>query len=622
MQVKQHAAPTARPFTFDAQGLPFIESSMQMIAGRGIKGKPTPLAEINENTGKTLVWGDIFKIDKKDTRDGVRRIFTFFITDYTGSNSIKVITDLKEKDVERLETLREGETILAQGDASFDKYDKEINIRAFSIARVQKHQREDTAEHKRIELHAHTKMSAMDGLVTAKDLVTAAANFGHSAIAITDHGVVQAFPEAAATAKEMAKAGKPIQIVYGVEGYLVNDMVPAVTGAGLESLDGELIVFDLETTGLSAATERIIEIGAVRLRGGMIVEEFDTFVDPLQRLSLEIVKLTGITDEMLEGAPSEADALDAFYAFCGGDEAVLIAHNARFDTSFLKAAARRCEKEYHFTAVDTLVMARSLYKELKSHKLGTLASHLEIGEFTAHRACDDARALALIFQKMLLRVREQTEQAKTVGDLNAALGAADFKKLPSYHVILLVENLVGLKHLYRLVSDAHTETFYKNPRILKSNLIRLREGLLIGSACEAGELFRAILDGTGFNELSDIARFYDFLEVQPIGNNAFLLRNGRCKQEEELRDFNRTIVKLGDRLGLPVVATGDVHFLNQSDATFRAVLMAGLGFSDADNQPPLYLKTTDEMLEEFSYLGEQKARELVVENPAAIAARC
>ncbi|MEG2204400.1 MAG: exonuclease domain-containing protein, partial [Oscillospiraceae bacterium] len=421
MQVKQHAAPTARPFTFDAQGLPFIESSMQMIAGRGIKGKPTPLAEINENTGKTLVWGDIFKIDKKDTRDGVRRIFTFFITDYTGSNSIKVITDLKEKDVERLETLREGETILAQGDASFDKYDKEINIRAFSIARVQKHQREDTAEHKRIELHAHTKMSAMDGLVTAKDLVTAAANFGHSAIAITDHGVVQAFPEAAATAKEMAKAGKPIQIVYGVEGYLVNDMVPAVTGAGLESLDGELIVFDLETTGLSAATERIIEIGAVRLRGGVIVEEFDTFVDPLQRLSLEIVKLTGITDEMLEGAPSEADALDAFYAFCGGDEAVLIAHNARFDTSFLKAAARRCEKEYHFTAVDTLVMARSLYKELKSHKLGTLASHLEIGEFTAHRACDDARALALIFQKMLLRVREQTEQAKTVGDLHAAL---------------------------------------------------------------------------------------------------------------------------------------------------------------------------------------------------------
>lgn len=613
------AAPRAEPkaFSFCADGLPLVPGSMQMLLGRPMRGKITPLSDVKEDSGKVLVWGDVFKLDRRDTRDGARRIFSLFVTDGTGSNAVKVITEAAMAG--QLETLRVGETIVVQGDASFDKYDNEVNIRAGAVSRVKKELRTDEAAHKRVELHAHTKMSAMDGLVAADDLVAAAARFGHRAVAITDHGVVQAFPDAAAAAAKAAKAGNPIKIIYGVEGYLVNDTLPAVAGRFDIPLDGELIVFDLETTGLSAATERIIEIGAVKLKNGEAVEEFSSFVDPRQRLPLAITQLTGITDEMLEGAPSEAEAIERFYEFCGGDAAVLIAHNAKFDTSFLKAAARRCEKEYHFTEIDTLVMARSLFKELKSHKLGLLAKHLELEDFNAHRACDDARVLAQIFLRMLARM--EGRRSNTVGDINSSMGEADYKKLPSHHVILLVENQTGLKNLYKLVSDAHTEAFYKTPRILKSNLLRRREGLLVGSACEAGELFKAMLEGTGWNELCEVARFYDFLEVQPIGNNAFLLRNGRCKDEEELRDFNRTIVRLGDKLKLPVVATGDVHFLEPSDGAFRAVLMAGMGFSDADNQAPLYLKTTDEMLEEFAYFGEEKAFELVVTNPNALADR-
>ncbi len=614
----QPQGPQLHRLSFQAKSLPFIEDSMELIYGKPIKGALTPLNEVNEGSGRVAVWGDVFKIETRDTRDGSRRIFSIFLTDYTGSNMVKMLMDMQ--DVAPLERIRVGDSIVVQGDASFDKYDREVNIRAYHIARVKKITRQDTCENKRIELHAHTKMSAMDGIVSATDLVTAAANFGHPAIAITDHGVVQAYPDAAAAAQKMTKAGKPIKILYGVEGYLVNDQIPAVTGTGSQQIDGEMIVFDLETTGLSAANERIIEIGAIKIKNGEILGEFDVFVDPQQRLSPEIVKLTGITDDMLVGAPSETQALEQFYDFCGGDNAVLIAHNARFDTSFLKVAARRCGKSYNFTAVDTLILARAVYSELKSFKLGKLAEYLNVGAFQAHRACDDARALAQIFFKMVEKIRT-SGTLETVRDLNTSLDAVDFKKVPSYHIIILAENLTGLKNLYKLISESHVNNFYKNPRILKSNILKWREGLILGSACEAGELFRALLEGSQFGELCEVAKFYDFLEVQPIGNNEFLLRNGRCKSEDELRDLNRTIVRVGDHLGLPVCATGDVHFLNPSDASFRAVLMAGLGFSDADNQAPLYLKTTDEMLREFSYFGEEKAFELVVKNPAIIAGR-
>ncbi|MBP1556521.1 MAG: PHP domain-containing protein, partial [Oscillospiraceae bacterium] len=552
---------------------------------------------------KVAVWGEVFKIDSREMRNGSGKIFSIYITDYTSSNILKLVLDMKDAAI--IEGIKKGETLIASGEASFDKYDKEVNIRTFNISRVKKKQRSDKSEAKRVELHAHTKMSTMDGLVTAKDLVKTAAKFGHKAIAITDHSVVQAFPEAAAAAKDAAKAGTPIKILYGVEGYLVNDRIPVVTGDGMQSLDNDtLIVFDLETTGLSAATERIIEIGAVKIKGGEIIEEFDIFVDPEQKLSPEIVNLTHITDEMLVGAPSESEALDKFYEFCGGDNAVLIAHNAKFDTSFIKVAARRCGKGYNFTVVDTLILARAVFKELKSFKLGKLAEHLKIGEFQAHRACDDARALALIFFKMVENIKKKGD-VEFVLDLNRTLENVDFKKVPSYHIIILVKNLIGLKNLYKIISESHVTNFYKTPRILKSNIDKWREGLIIGSACEAGELFRTMLDGAQFNELCEIAKFYDFLEVQPIGNNAFMLRKGICKSEEDLRDFNRTIVRIGDHLGLPVCATGDVHFLNPEDSVYRAILMAGLGFDDADNQAPLYFKTTDEMLEEFSYLGKE-----------------
>ena len=609
------SGPPRVKFSFDAKGLPFVPDSMQQLVGRAVRGTPTPLSEINETTGRLVGWGDVFKIDFKDSKDGSKRIYSIFVTDYTGSNMLKAIVDQNEKGP--YEAIKPGQTLVFQGEASFDKYDREVNIRAYGIARVEKLQRQDQSELKRVELHAHTKMSTMDGLVTAKDLVKTAARFGHKAIAITDHGVVQAFPEAVSTAAELAKKGKPIKILYGVEGYLVNDQIPAVQGGLDKPLSGEMIVFDLETTGLSAATERITEIGAVRVRNGEIIEEFDTFVNPERTLTQEIVSLTGITDEMLADAPSEAEALEQFYRFCGGDDAVLVAHNAPFDTGFLKAAARRCKRPYRFASVDTLILARALYPTLKSFKLGKLADHLKLEPFQAHRACDDARALAQIFQRMLAEVGEIG--SKTVADLNTMLGRVDFKKVPSYHIIILVKNYTGLKNLYRLISESHVTNFYKHPRILKSNLVKWREGLIIGSACEAGELFRSLLDGKQWDELLDIARFYDFLEVQPTGNNAFLMRTGRCKNVEELRDLNRTIVRMGDQLKKPVCATGDVHFLNPEDSIFRAILMAGMGFDDADNQPPLYLKTTGEMLEEFSYFGAEKALELVVHNPNAIA---
>ena len=610
--------PKLMKFSFKSKGLPFVPDSMELIYGKPIKGDITPLCEVNESTGKVNIWGDVFKIESRDMKNGKGKIYSIYITDYTGSNVLKMVMNMA--DIAPIERISKGDTLVIAGEASFDKYDKEINIRGNHIARVKKLKREDKAEYKRVELHAHTKMSSMDGLVTAENLVKTAARFGHKAIAITDHGVVQAFPEAAAAAKAAAKSGNPIKILYGVEGYLVNDKIPAVSGASEANIDDTLIVFDLETTGLSASTDRIIEIGAVKIRGGEVIDEFDIFVDPEQTLSDEIVKLTNITDKMLEGAPSEAEALEQFYQFCGGDDAVLIAHNAKFDTSFMKVAARRCKKPYNFTSVDTLILARALYPELKSFKLGKLAEHLKIDEFQAHRACDDARALAEIFFKMTEKAKSKRDIEK-VSDLNNLLESVDFKKVPSYHIIIIAQNLIGLKNLYKLISESHVTNFYKTPRILKSNIDKWREGLIIGSACEAGELFRSMLDGARFNELCEIAKFYDFLEVQPIGNNEFMLRKGLCQSEDGLRDFNRTIVRVGQHMNIPVCATGDVHFLNPEDAAFRAVLMAGQGFDDADNQAPLYFKSTDEMLKEFAYLGEDKAFEIVVTNPNAIADR-
>ncbi len=614
------AAPSAKrsagAASFDIQGLPFVPDTVKVVMGRPIKTYPEPISQMEMTSGSMVIWGDIFKRDRRDTRDGTKSIFTIMLTDYTGSVTAKAIVDKDKADA--VAGLEEGTTVLMRGDVGFDRYDNELVIRPVDISTVQKVKRTDDAPLKRVELHLHTNMSSMDATSTATQAVELAAQFGHKAVAITDHGVVQAFPEAMNAAEKARKKIPDFKILYGVEGYLVNDMLAAVTGNSRMSLGGEYIVFDLETTGLSAATESITEIGAVRLVNGEITEQFSTFVNPQRSIPYEITKLTGITDEMVESAPEEADALEAFYRFCGADDAVLVAHNAEFDASFLKAAAKRSDKPFRFTYVDTLVMARSLYKGLKSYKLAKVAEHLSIPPFNGHRAGDDAGALALIFAKMLAELRGEQPEAD-ISQLNSMLVAGDVKKLPSYHVILLAKDRLGLKNLYKLISKSHIDHFYKHPRILKSELIEHREGLIVGSACEAGELFAAVLEGKQWNDLCDIARFYDYLEVQPVGNNRFLLRNGKIASEDGLRELNKTIVRLGDKLHIPVAATCDVHFLNAEDEVFRRILMDGLGFSDADEQPPLYFRTTEEMLKEFDYLGEEKAQEIVIENPGKIA---
>jgi DNA polymerase-3 subunit alpha (Gram-positive type) len=598
--------------------LPILLSNAQSIYGRSIdhKKRITPLREISiDNAGRMVVWGDIFALESRQTRDGKRYIISFDITDYTSSNSVKLILENNRAEP-LLAQLKDGMTVLINGDAGFDKYDHEIAIRALDIETVSKIEKTDDAPVKRVELHLHTNMSSMDAITPMKEYVERAVKWGHRAIAVTDHGVAQAYPDAMQAAEELRKKGKEIKIIYGVEDYFVDDLSPAVVGDASMPFDGDFIAFDLETTGLGASRERITEIGAVRFRNGEILESFDTFVDPQKPIPAKITELTGITDEMVQGAPLEEEALRRFYDFCG--DAVLIAHNAEFDTSFIRAASARCGMEFPYTYIDSIPVCRALYPDMKNYKLDTVANALSLPPFHHHRACDDAKVLAEIFLVLLEKLKDD-KGVRNVSEINRNLGGANVKKLRSFHQILLVKNAVGLKNLYKLISKSHLDYFYKTPRIPRSELMRFREGLMVGSACEAGELYRAILDGKSWDELKAIAKFYDFLEIQPLGNNAFLLREGRLKSEEELQEINRAIIRLGEELGLPVVATGDVHFIDQRDSIYRTILMAGQGYTDAENQPPLYFRTTGEMLAEFAYLGEKKAYEVVVENPNKIA---
>lgn len=596
--------------------IPYDEATKKPVGNyRPIKGAPVPIGTLGLDSGSAVIWGDIFSVDCRDTRDKNHFIMSIAITDYTGSINLKIFDELSLKP--KLGDLKPGMTVLVQGDISYDKYDRDMVMRPRHINTVKKNVLTDDAPVKRVELHLHTTMSAMDGVSTAEDLVKRAHSWGHPAVAVTDHGVVQAFPEVMNTVEKIRKDDPDFKAIYGVEGYFINDMLPAVKGRTDAPINGRYIIFDLETTGLSAATERIIEIGAVKVENGEISESFDLFVDPEKAITPEITRLTSITNEMVAGAPKEADALEQFFRFCDGCD-ILVAHNADFDMGFLRAAIRRCGREEDPVQIDTLVMARAMYPELKKHKLDTIAERLGVTQKHHHRADDDARVLAEIFLKMVQRLVEDAGITKVM-DINHSMGQQNTAKAHPYHIVLLVQNQTGLKNLYKIISASHLEYFQKKPRIPKSLLIRHREGLLVGSACEAGELFKAIREGKKWSELCDIADFYDYLEVQPLGNNMFMVRDGEVRSEKDLQDLNITVLKLGQQLGKPVVATGDVHFLEEKDARFREILMAGMGFKDADNQAPLYFRTTGQMLKEFDYLPEETAREIVIDNPRKIA---
>ena len=605
-----------RPPKKEKANIPYDEATKKPVGNyRPVKGAPVPIGTLGLDSGSAVIWGDIFSVDCRDTRDKNHFIMSIAITDYTGSINLKIFDELSLKP--KLGDLKPGMTVLVQGDISYDKYDRDMVMRPRHINTVKKNVLTDDAPVKRVELHLHTTMSAMDGVSTAEDLVKRAHSWGHPAVAVTDHGVVQAFPEVMNTVEKIRKDDPDFKAIYGVEGYFINDMLPAVKGRTDAPINGRYIIFDLETTGLSAATERIIEIGAVKVENGEISESFDLFVDPEKAITPEITRLTSITNEMVAGAPKEAEALEQFFRFCDGCD-ILVAHNADFDMGFLRAAIRRCGREEDPVQIDTLVMARAMYPELKKHKLDTIAERLGVTQKHHHRADDDARVLAEIFLKMVQKLVEDAGITKVM-DINHSMGQQNTAKTHPYHIVLLVQNQTGLKNLYKIISASHLEYFQKKPRIPKSLLVRHREGLLVGSACEAGELFKAIREGKKWSELCDIADFYDYLEVQPLGNNMFMVRDGEVRSEKDLQDLNITVLKLGQQLGKPVVATGDVHFLEEKDARFREILMAGMGFKDADNQAPLYFRTTGQMLKEFDYLPEETAREIVIENPRKIA---
>lgn len=595
------------------EGMNYYPASAVVLLGKEIKGKPIEMKAITPFNDNVIVWGKVFDIERRETRNGDKIGISFCITDKTWSYKVK--TYLKKSDAKALSPLENGMTVLISGNMTDDTFEKEYTIKPRDISVVEPYIRKDTAKEKRVELHMHTNMSSMDAMTSATDLINRAYKWGHKAVAITDHGVVQAFPEAMMAAKSIRKSGGDFKAIYGVEAYFVNDLIGAVSGSSSNSTSDTFIVFDVETTGLSAANDRLTEIGAVKVVNGEITESFNIFVNPERPIPQKITELTSITDEMVKDAPKEEEAVRLFLKF-SGEDAVYVAHNANFDISFIKSACGRHNIAFDPTFIDTVVMARALMKDLRNYKLDTVAKGLSLGDFHHHRACDDADILARIFLRFLEML---PSECKSVSQINTALTGSDVKKLPSKHQIILVKNAVGLKNLYKLISASHLDYFYKKPLIPKTLLNEHRDGLLLGSACEAGELYDAIKLGRPWGELLSIAEYYDYLEIQPVANNMFLVDEGIVKDENQIREFNKTVVRLGEKLKKPVVATCDVHFLDKDDAIFRSILQAGQGFKDADRAVPLYLRTTDEMLKEFEYLGKEKAYEVVVTNTNKIA---
>ena len=596
------------------------EKDTPLIMGRSmnLKGDPIKIKDISVDSDKVVIDGELIAdtMDSREIKNGEKVILMFNVYDGTSSITCKAFLDTdKFKNISK--RIKSSKGLKIDGVAKYDQFAKEITIMANTILETQgtkKEKRVDDAVKKRVELHMHTQMSQMDAVTPCTDLVKRAISWGWNAIAITDHGVVQSFPDAH---KLLEKTGDNIKVLYGVEGYFVPDKDPAVFNSRGQGLDTEYCVLDLETTGISYVTEKITEVGIIKYKNGEIIDEFECFVNPEKPIPEKVVEITHITDDMVKDAETIDKVIPKIIDFIG--DSVLVAHNADFDIGYLKYNFEKYGYTLENTYIDTLRLAKAIFPDLKKYKLGIIADSLKIKVDVAHRALDDVKTLVEVFKVMIERTKE--ENGKTIDDFDTKF-ETDFKKLPSYHIIIIAKNYVGLKNLYKLVSYSHLNYFYKKPRILKSILNKYREGLIIGSACEAGELYRAVLTQKSDEEIEAIASYYDYLEIQPIGNDEYLIREGTVQGEEDLRNINRKIVEIGEKLNKPVCATCDVHFMDPQDEIYRRILQAGQKYDDADMQAPLYLRTTNEMLAEFDYLGTEKAYEVVVENTNLIADMC
>ncbi len=627
-KVVKEKVKTIGGYSVDSSSIPMPEvpipeepkEETPLIYGRSLKIKEelSKIIDISVDSGKVLLDGEVLNTDARELKSG-KFLVTFDLYDGSSTITCKAFVEA-DKQKEVIKRLTDAKGVKVNGTAQFDPFAKELGVIANVIIEstgLKKETRKDEAKVKRVELHMHTQMSQMDGMTAAKDLLKRAVKWGMKSIAITDHGVVQAFPDAH---KYLEKDHPDLKVIYGVEAYLAPDKTPSVSfSRGQNMEDATYCVLDLETTGFSFRTEKITEIGIMKVKNHEVIDEFSTFVNPEKPIPQRVVEVTNITDEMVKDAPTIEEILPKALEFIG--DSVLVAHNADFDIGFLKYNAGELGLKLGNTYIDTLRLAKDLFPEYKKYKLGIIAENLGIKVEVAHRALDDVDTTVKVFNVMLNMLKEKG--IITLDDIDIKLsGSADYKSLPTYHAIILAKDYVGLRNLYKLISLSHLHYFYKKPRILKSIYKKYSEGLILGSACEAGELYRAIIAGKTDEELEEIANDYDYLEIQPIGNNMFMVRNETVKSVEELQDINRKIVQLGEKLQKPVVATCDVHFMDPQDEIYRRILMAGQGYDDADEQAPLYLRTTEEMLKEFEYLGEEKAYEVVVTNTNKIADMC
>ena len=594
---------------------PLILGRSLTIRTELVKIENIPMQEDTEM--RVCVDGEVLagSLDSRDIKDE-KAILMFNIFDGTSTIGCKAFLP-REKAKEAKGRISKAKGLRIEGLARYSTYSREVEIMANTIIEstgFKKEKRIDDAEIKRVELHMHTQMSQMDAITPCSDLIKRAISWGWKSIAITDHGVVQSFPDAH---KLLEKTGDDIKVIYGVEAYFCPDKDPCVVNSKSQDIDTEYCVFDLETTGISHITEKITEIGIIKIKNGEVIDTFECFVNPEKPIPEEVVKVTHITDDMVKDAETIDKVMPKVLEFMG--DSVLVAHNADFDIGYMRYNCEQLGLPFNNTHIDTLRLAKAVFPEFSRYKLGFIADKLGIKVDVAHRALDDVKTLVAVFKEIIERAKDR--KAKTIDDFDNVF-ETDFRKLPSYHMIILAQNYVGLKNLYKLVSYSHLDYFYKKPRILKSILNQYREGLIIGSACEAGELYKAIVQGKPEEDIEEIAKYYDYLEIQPLANNEYMIREGQVEGWETLKKFNKKIVDLGEKLNKPVVATCDVHFMDPQDEVYRRILQAGQKYDDADNQAPLYLRTTNEMLKEFDYLGEEKAYEVVVTNTNKIADMC